>query len=109
MNEAELSQICSTADKHIFSCGCPYLALAEELGYISMYVATHNADKGLSNFGRLSVRKMIQTAGFSTEYAQFIYEKLEDGWTLEKIGDHIGQYKAQEWNDHRTAMMREDW
>ena len=106
MNEAELGQICSRADNLIWSCGCPYLALSEELGYITMYVATHNPDKGLSNFGRLSVRKMMMTAGFSTEYAQFIYEKLEEGWSLERIGNAIAQMKAKEWNEKREEERR---
>ena len=105
MNEAELGQICSRADNLIWSCGCPYLALSEELGYITMYVATHNPDKGLSNFGRLSVRQMMQTAGFSTEYAQFIYEKLERGWALVKIGNFIAQMKAKQWNIERQEEI----
>ena len=99
--ESELSETLSRADNLIFSCGCPYLALSEELGYLTMYLATHSPDLGLSNFGRLSVRKMLRTAGFSQEYAQFIYEKLEAGWSLERIGNAIGQYKAEEWNERR--------
>ena len=77
------------ADKRKFSCGCPYLALADELGYITMYAATHNPAIGLSNFGRISVTKMLKTYGFSTEYAQFIYEELEDGRTLHQIAESI--------------------
>ena len=77
------------ADRRKFSCGCPYLALADELGYITMYAATHSPDIGLSNFGRLSVRKMLKTYGLSTDYAQFIYEELENGKTLHQIAEEI--------------------
>ena len=77
------------ADKRIFSCGCPYLALADELGYITAYAATHNPDIGLSNFGRISVIKMLRNYGFSTEYAQYIYEELEAGRTLHQIAEGI--------------------
>ena len=69
--------------------GCPYLALSDELGYITTYVATHNADKGLSNLGRLSVRKMLQTGGFSTKYAQYIYEELENGKSLTSLSENF--------------------
>jgi hypothetical protein len=71
--------------------GCPYLALSDELGYITTYVATHNADKGLSNLGRLSVRKMLQTGGFSTKYAQYIYEELECGKSLTSIAENFSE------------------
>ena len=83
----ELIEILRRSDIKIYSCGCPYLALSDELGYITAYSVTHNADMGLSNFGRLSVRKMLKTAGFSTKYAQRIYEYLENGYSLHKIAE----------------------
>ena len=85
----ELVEILRRSDKKIYSCGCPYLALADELGYITPYLVRNNAEIGLSNLGRLSVRKMLKTAGFSTKYAQRIYEYLENGYSLHKIAEKL--------------------
>ena len=90
MNQTqELIQVLKRAGENIASKGCPYLALSDELGYLTVYSATHNANIGLSNLGRLSVRKMLQTGGFSTKYAQYIYEELENGKSLTSISENF--------------------
>ena len=86
MERDELAEVLFRADKKIYSCGCPYLALSDELGYLTAWAVRNDPHLGLSNFGRLSVKKMLSTSGFSHTYAQFIYEKLEAGWSLEEIG-----------------------
>lgn len=86
MERDELAEVLFRADRKIYSCGCPYLALSDELGYITAWAVRNDPILGLSNFGRLSVKKMLRTAGFSTNYGQFIYECLENGDTLEEIG-----------------------
>lgn len=85
----QIIEILRRADKQIYSCGCPYLAFGYELGYITPFVVRENAQLGLSNFGRLSVKKMLKTAGFSTTYAQRIYEYLESGYSLHKIAEKL--------------------
>tara|TARA_R110000824_G_scaffold8714_1_gene39393 strand:+ start:5017 stop:5292 length:276 start_codon:yes stop_codon:yes gene_type:complete len=82
----ELVDVLYRADDKIWSCGCPYLALSDELGYITAYAVRTNPNLGLSNFARLSVKKMLRTAGFSLTYAKYIYQNLEDGRTLKEIG-----------------------
>lgn len=77
----ELAKILSNAHKKLYSCGCPYLALADEIGFITPYVVKHNP----SNFGRLSMNKIIQCGGFDTQHSQFIFECLELGFSLEKV------------------------
>ena len=99
--ETELFEVLSMAHQKTTSAGCPYLALAEEMGYISIWGATHLPDVGLSNFGRLSTHKIMQTGGFPTEYAQFIYEKLEEGFELDSIATSILCGEAREWNYDR--------
>jgi len=73
------------ADKKIYSCGCPYLALSDEMGYITAYTVRRDPHLGLSNFGRLSVKKMLRTGGYTTTYARYIYDNLEEGRTLHEI------------------------
>ena len=90
MNERkQLVEVLRRSDQKKYACGCPYLALSDELGYITVYAVRNNAQLGLSNFGRLSVRKMLRTGGFSTKYAQFIYECLEEGRSLHKIAEML--------------------
>ena len=89
----ELIEILRRSDKKIYSCGCPYLALSDEIGYITAYAVKHDSKLGLSNFGRLSVIKMLKTGGFSRKlierYAQFIYECLEDCKSLHEVAEKI--------------------
>ena len=47
----ELVDTLYRADKKIYSCGCPYLALSDELGYITAYAVRRDPHLGLSNFG----------------------------------------------------------
>ena len=92
MNQTqELIQVLKRAGENKASKGCPYLALSDELGYLTVYSATHNASIGLSNLGRLSVKKMLQTGGFSTKYAQYIYEELECGKSLTSIAENFSE------------------
>jgi hypothetical protein len=84
---------CLLAHKKIWSTGCPYLALADQLGYLTAYAVRKDPHLGLSNFGRLSVKKMLKNAGFSIRYAKFIYRSLECGEELDQIGkDMIDGY-----------------
>tara|TARA_R100001530_G_scaffold100305_1_gene69719 strand:+ start:689 stop:1009 length:321 start_codon:yes stop_codon:yes gene_type:complete len=85
----ELIETLRRSEAKIYSCGCPYLAFSDELGYITAYAVRNNADLGLSNFGRMSVRKMLKTGGFSTKYAQRIYEYLENGLSLHEIAEEL--------------------
>jgi len=111
----ELIEILRISDSKIYSCGCPYLALSDELGYITAYAVKHDSKLGLSNFGRLSVKKMLKTAGFSDKlvkrYSQFIYECLESGYSLHKIAEKIAQkmlYKYDPIHDqHEMRLKRE--
>ena len=89
----ELIEILRRSDKKIFSCGCPYLALADEIGYITAYAVRHDSTIGLSNFGRISVQSMLKCGGFSDrlrqKYAQAIYEHLENGYSLHEIAEKL--------------------
>ena len=89
----ELVEILRRSDKKIYSCGCPYLALSDEIGYITAYASTHDSKLGLSNFGRLSVQSMLKCGGFSDllrkKYAQAIYEHLENGYSLHQIAEKL--------------------
>ncbi len=89
----ELVEILRRSDKKIYSCGCPYLALSDEIGYITAYASTHDSKLGLSNFGRISVQAMLKCGGFSDrlrqKYAQAIYEHLENGYSLHDIAEKL--------------------
>ena len=37
MERDELAEVLFRADRKIYSCGCPYLALSDELGYITAW------------------------------------------------------------------------
>ncbi len=90
MNEAiSLIHDLREAEKKIFSCGCPYLALSDQMGYITAEAVRTNPQIGLSNFGRLSVTKILQTNGYTTNYAHFIYRFIEKGMPLDKIAMKI--------------------
>jgi|TARA_R110000824_G_scaffold72633_1_gene185271 hypothetical protein len=98
MNERELCETLERAENKIWSCGCPYLALSEEMGYVSAWAATHDPHLGLSNLGRIGVTDCLKTSGFNTEYSQFIYEMIEKGHTMDKIGNRIMDGTAKKWN-----------
>ena len=89
----ELAEILRRSDKKIYSCGCPYLALSDELGFITAYASIHDPKLGLSNFGRISVQSMLKCGGFSDrlrhKYAQAIYEHLENGYSLHQIAEKL--------------------
>ena len=90
MNEAiSLIHELREAEKKIFSCGCPYLALSDQMGFITAEAVRTNPQIGLSNFGRLSVTKILQTNGYTTNYANFIYRFIEIGMPLDKIAMKI--------------------
>ena len=84
-NRISLVKALYRADKKIYSCGCPYLALSDEMGYITAYAVRRDPHLGLSNFGRLSVKKMLRTGGYPTTYARYIYDNLEEGRSLYEI------------------------
>ena len=69
------------ADKKQFSYQCPYLALADVLGYNTSF----NVKNFPSLFGRLSVRKMLQSNGINIKLADQIYVMLEYGYSLHEI------------------------
>jgi len=73
----QIAELLQRAEEKIFSTGCPYLAIAEETGFITSFVVRKNP----SNFGRLSMKKMLQTGGYNPEHSQFIFECLEIGLT----------------------------
>ena len=89
----ELAEILRRSDKKIYSCGCPYLALADEIGYVTAYASIHDPKLGLSNFGRISVQSMLKCGGFTSrlrkKYAQAIYEHLENGYSLHQIAERL--------------------
>ena len=62
MNERELCSTLERAEAKIWSCGCPYLALSEEMGYVSAFAATHDPHLGLSNLGRIGVKDCLRTS-----------------------------------------------
>ena len=69
------------ADKKQFSYQCPYLALADVLGYNTSF----NVKNFPSLFNRLSVRKMLQSNGINVKLANQIYVMLEYGYSLREI------------------------
>ena len=86
MNDLEyITNALDKAEAQTYSYQCPYLALAEVLGFTSSYEAQHLP----SHFGRLSMRKMIMNTGINTKYAQPIYHMLEDGYTLGYIAKYL--------------------
>lgn len=76
------------ADKETYSYQCPYLALADKLGYLTPEVIKMMP----SQFSRLSTREMLLTFGLPNRWAQTIYEMLEDGYTLAEIVTTIKSY-----------------
>lgn len=69
------------ANRKEYSYQCPYLALADVLGYNTPYNIHHLP----SRFGRLSVRKMLLTSGIDIKLAKLVWLMLEDGYTLNQI------------------------
>ena len=78
------------ADKLTYSYQCPYLALADILGYITPFEVKHMPSK----FSRLSTRKMLLTSGLPKKHARRIYRMLENGYTLSEIADRIKSRNA---------------
>ena len=73
------------ADKKQFSYQCPYLALADVLGFNTAY----NVKNFPSLFGRLSVKKMLLCNGINIKLANLIWLMLEHGYTLKQISIEI--------------------
>ena len=93
----QLAEILDNAHDKIYSCGCPYLALADEIGFITPYVVKHNP----SNFGRMSLKKIVACGGFDKQHSQFIFECLELGYTLRRIAHFLT------WRYDRLLSMKE--
>lgn len=86
MNDKELIRnALYEADRLTYSYQCPYLALAEVLGFTSQYQVKYLP----SHFNRLSMRKMIMTAGIEPIMAKKIWRHLEDGCTLKAIANSL--------------------
>ena len=109
MNERELCSTLERAEAKIWSCGCPYLALSEEMGYVSAFAASHEPHLGLSNLGRIGVKDCLRTSGFQTEYAQFIYEMIEKGYGLDIIGNRIMDGTAKTWTDWKYREEQREY
>lgn len=74
------------ADKKVYSYQCPYLALAEVVGYTSPY-AVHSLP---SSFTRLSMRKLLLTCGINNrKLSRMIWLMVENGRSLSWIADYI--------------------
>lgn len=73
------------ADTKTYSYQCPYLALADVLGYYTPHMATYLP----SHFSRLSTRKMLLNSGIGTREAKRIWLMLEDGTTLYNIAQNL--------------------
>jgi hypothetical protein len=98
MSNLKLADTLERADKKIWSCGCPYLALSDEVGYLTM----HDVKSNPSNFGRLSMSKIMRYAGLDTDYSQFVYECLECGKSLDEVSKYFRV------DDETFAVIRRD-
>jgi len=78
-------KILEQAEKKVFSYQCPYLAIADVLGYITPYAVKNMP----SNFSRISMKKMLHTFGLSSEQAWIIYMMIELGFGLSQIAKVI--------------------
>ena len=99
---AQLCRVLETAGRNLVSTGCPYLALAEQTGYMTSFVVRRNP----SNFGRLSMKKILQTGGFSTKHSQFIFECLENGHTLKETAIMLFTIQSVHSNDRKVVKKR---
>ena len=73
------------ADKKTYSYQCPYLALADELGFITPYIVMSLP----SQFGRLSMRKMIKCSGIDNINSNRIWKMIENGLSLLDIAGNL--------------------
>jgi len=83
---SRIQDILIEADNKSFSYQCPYLAIADVLGYITpeqiRYMPSH--------FGRLSMRKMLRLDGIvNKDISNYIYHSIEDGITLKQIANNL--------------------
>ena len=91
----QLAEILDNANDKIYSCGCPYLALADEIGFITPFVVRKNP----SNFGRMSLKKILLCGGFGqknqntkeyrVQHSKFIFQCLELGYDLSTIAKFL--------------------
>ena len=73
------------ADKKTYSYQCPYLALADELGYITPYIIMSLP----SQFDRLSTRKMLDCSGLDNINSIRIWKMIENGLPLLDISTKL--------------------
>ena len=73
------------ADKKTYSYQCPYLALADELGYITPHVILSLP----SQFERLSTREMLDCSGLNHISSKRIWRMIEKGSPLLDIAGNL--------------------
>jgi len=73
------------ADNKTYSYGCPYLALADVLGYTTPYNIHHLPQR----FDRLSMREMLLTNGIGRHQSHRVYAMIEGGYTLSEIAEEL--------------------
>jgi hypothetical protein len=73
------------ADKKTYSYQCPYLALADELGFITPHIIMSLP----SQFERLSTRKMLDCSGLNNINSNRIWRMIEDGLPLLDIAGNL--------------------
>ena len=73
------------ADSKLYSYQCPYLALADVLGYITPQ-CIHALP---SRFGRISTKRMLLNYEVGIAKASMIWKMLEHGYTLKEIAEKI--------------------
>jgi len=98
MSNLLIADTLERADKKIWSCGCPYLALSDEVGFFTMEDVKRNP----SNFGRLSMSKIMRYGGLDTNYSQFVFECLECGRSLLEVSKYFRL------NDETFNEVRQD-
>lgn len=82
INKYSICDILYEADQKSYSYQCPYLALADVLGYI-----TPEQIRLLpSHFSRLSMKKMLRLENImDSSLSNYIYHSIENGMTLKEI------------------------
>ena len=94
------------ADDKTYSYQCPYLALADELGYITPHVILSLP----SQFERLSTREMLNCSGLDHINSKRIWRMIEKGLPLIDIASRLREkYDWYEYLDDKGMEVEQNW
>ena len=101
MNDIEyIVQALKDADKKVYHYQCPYLALADTVGYTSLYTV-HSLP---SSFTRLSMRKLLLTCGINNrKLSRMIWLMVENGHSLSFIAEYI-EFKDYKFKSIKASL-----